>query len=89
MSRNDLDGALVGDVRAGGVGRPLVLGDDDVVDAVGGEEQRRGRSCRTAADHQHVGGQHVAAGLMGIAHSASSPVSHVAAAPWPERLSIS
>ena len=51
----DLDGALVGDVRPRGVRRPPVLGDDHVVDAVGGQAQRGAAAGRAAADDQDVG----------------------------------
>ena len=56
----DLHRALVGDVGAGGVGRPAVLGDHDVLDAERGQRQRGGRSRRPCAHHEHVGVDRVA-----------------------------
>ena len=56
---HDLDRALVGDVRARRVGRPAVLGDDDVVHARGGQEQRGGRAGGARADDEDVGGRDV------------------------------
>src|SRR4051794_4870318 len=51
----DLDGPLVGDVRPRGVGRPPVLRDDEVLDPVGGEQQRGRGAGRPAADDEDVG----------------------------------
>ena len=56
----DLHGALVGDVGAGGVRRPAVLGDHDVLDAERGQRQRGGRARRPCAHDEHVGVDRVA-----------------------------
>ena len=58
---HDLDGALVGDVGARRVRRPAVLRDDEVVDAVGAQEQRARASGRAGADDQDVGLDHCGA----------------------------
>ena len=50
----DLDGPLVGDVGARGVGGPRVLGDHDVIDVERRERQRGGAAGRPATDDQHV-----------------------------------
>ena len=50
-----LERALVGDVRARRVRRPAVLGQQQVRDPVGAEEQRRRAARRPAADDQDVG----------------------------------
>ena len=51
----DLHRPLVGDVRAGRVGRPPVLGDHDVRHPEGGQAERGRAAGRARADDQHVG----------------------------------
>ena len=58
----DLHRALVGDVRARGVGRPPVLGDHQVLDAQAGQEQSRSRPRRAGPDDQDVGRDHPRSG---------------------------
>ena len=59
----DLHRPLVGDVGPGRVGRPPVLGDDDVLDAVRGQRERGGRPGGAGADDEDVGGEHAHAGV--------------------------
>ncbi len=65
----DLHRPLVGDVRAGGVGRPPVLGDHDVRHPEGGQAERRRAAGRPRADDQHIGLDHRAGRDLGLGDS--------------------